>query len=1052
MKKLSNKKLLSILCIVVICCTFGGVKLFRSLTVSKVSAAGDSKYDDTLVGEAIANCGTGFTDSRVGLDVLREAIGLEYSFEGEDKDIVKVISNGASFVSSINVAGIKAANYRYIDSIYSSTGVFGDSEYAVVSPSEPLYIKLKLPVEDNADISRNIKISFYLNEDYADKNNNGCVSITSFNELTDAADGENYSDVLALHPTLRDKPDGKDFGTYEAVIGFEVPLKTSGKTTVTYDNPYYNTLCADFRGDSSSYLSDTAIKHRNEVFSFFNNFDDKDARYAKYKSTFPDCNNTKVDAIIDYDKVKETLEGIIELYYKNLSGTSIDSDANLNWFDDSLFNYIRANGQKLDASKVKTQTIELKCNDDKNADFNTHFKSYITDANGKSVYNIKANTDYFYTYSSNVDALQVRQSFTKDENGNENLGGVKEIGKCEQFCEEAVVVDYGPPIASSAGLCFEYQVQITSKIKCTATPEVDESKLDLTLCNPIPICNPFYDLTHQGGPEEEFDACINSCDGGKYTEKCSEKCYNEVYSKPENKFYKQSFLNDGQIIAKKMWNATNDNTWYGDNEMFAGRYAITNGKITWISSANYRTYARYYKEKEFSRTKRDHIYGDGGYAEGYNLLYEPDINGYKRAVHGSSLCNDNCNYYAYGCGQKSYYNDEDLENDKKRLKTEINNFIKSCNAKASCNSTTAKFTISVDYTHDVKDDSGKITKKDEKVTIYFPYDEKSESDNAYEKIKSTKETTGCTGNPDDYFADHSLHTILNYAGCYKNCGDDKAYHTKWSFPGGWRSTKHGYISYEPTKGDSWVHFPDKFCMPADAKAVNEDYFFYYYKNTADTTNQYTSRDFVNAKWPSDKATVYNIVAKARNFGHNNWNFDIKCFYALDHTKNRNVTLRTVDLKDLFPDGRGTSKNNPDGFNQSDDKLPFNWSSRSVPQNSLLPSNDFNAPIYGKYVQTKGYNIYNDDELEYHFKLTPKVMRSINSKGSTAFNVVNSKSSYTKNGVPAYRSYIIREGELKDSAVRVPSESVLGCNNIRNVQNGSGTGECYSISAMESATN
>ena len=36
-------------------------------------------------------------------------------------------------------------------------------------------------------------------------------------------------------------------------------------------------------------------------------------------------------------------------------------------------------------------------------------------------------------------------------------------------------------------------------------------------------------VLHQGGPNEDFEACINECDGGKYTPKCSNTCYEKIY-------------------------------------------------------------------------------------------------------------------------------------------------------------------------------------------------------------------------------------------------------------------------------------------------------------------------------------------------------------------------------------------------------------------------------------------------------------------------------------------------------------------------------------------
>ena len=99
---------------------------------------------------------------------------------------------------------------------------------------------------------------------------------------------------------------------------------------------------------------------------------------------------------------------------------------------------------------------------------------------------------------------------------------------CELTCTEVVKVEYGPPVASKAGLCFEYKVKVTSRVNCTAT-EPEKPPKQYT-CTPVPWCvHPSGYTAHQGGPDDDFDDCVDTCDGGVYSDRCTNKCYKQVY-------------------------------------------------------------------------------------------------------------------------------------------------------------------------------------------------------------------------------------------------------------------------------------------------------------------------------------------------------------------------------------------------------------------------------------------------------------------------------------------------------------------------------------------
>lgn len=109
---------------------------------------------------------------------------------------------------------------------------------------------------------------------------------------------------------------------------------------------------------------------------------------------------------------------------------------------------------------------------------------------------------------------------------------VEERTYCKTVCTEQVNVEYDAPIATAAGLGFEYNVRVYTKISCNVYTKPKPNKPPV--CQPTPICNGGQyhdDNTDRGGPNDAFDSCVLNCDGGKYSQACINKCYQNVYSK-----------------------------------------------------------------------------------------------------------------------------------------------------------------------------------------------------------------------------------------------------------------------------------------------------------------------------------------------------------------------------------------------------------------------------------------------------------------------------------------------------------------------------------------
>ena len=145
------------------------------------------------------------------------------------------------------------------------------------------------------------------------------------------------------------------------------------------------------------------------------------------------------------------------------------------------------------------------------------------------------NREYLYGISTeNFPTSKDKDSYQYFYNYNPLESTPGEKISCKRTCEEGVVVEYGPPIASKAGLCFEYKIRVTSAVRCYSDlSSIKPPEKSTTVCTPGPTCtgvgsNGAYSVT-EGGPSKKYDKCIKSCDGGKYTKSCSKKCYKKVY-------------------------------------------------------------------------------------------------------------------------------------------------------------------------------------------------------------------------------------------------------------------------------------------------------------------------------------------------------------------------------------------------------------------------------------------------------------------------------------------------------------------------------------------
>lgn len=910
---------------------------------------------------------------------------VSYDWSDDDKYLVFQVKRGVFRVSYID-------HPEYFTNSFSkeTNGFYKvDGKTGTIKSGQNLKLRLKDDVPTNAELKMKLALA---------EGSHGCLSMPEFNS----------------------RGSGATFDT--GTIEIDLPKGNLASVQVTETNTNYNGLCVALREgrDPTNSINTSAVNYMQLYNSGY---------AADYRALVPGCwqtNTTSNYTASDLrDIIRIVLSSTYEKHHMSVGEGDKDEDGsawmiNFNavkegansqnvsgdrhWFyttNDRKF-YTKEGGSLVfDFSADAQKAIAMKCNT--KAKSSTDY-SNLLEKKADGSYNIDANVQYYYAYNVVKQQVHYVWKHTAGSGTSDNKEETKNA--CSRTCEEAVEVKYGPPVASKAGLCFEYQVQVTSRVKCTSKVLI-EPPTEPPVCNPIPYCNSTPGYVHQAGANDDYKACIKSCDGGKYTKKCSEKCYKAIYGSNTN----SKIVNEANDVATEKLLA---GSW------FKGHYIWSDGLIAWVSEGGHSTYSRYYKDFGF---------GPGGHGSSVGSYYP--VNGFKKRILSNSpreFCHDHCSFKK--CSKSQYLNRFEAQKDYKANLEKYNTAISECKASATCTTKTASFTISADY----------INGKNEVVTINYPYD------SSPEKIGSSEDSTVCSQNENAYKASNNI--ILNYAGCYKGCNKGLQYHTRWSFPGSWINVKTGALSFKPENGESWTEKDDKFCIPFDAKDVNTKWWSYFYGLY--DSNHVTSQDSpgVTDKCVTEttqgstisESTIerWNINASTKNFGYFGWNFNISCFYALNSTNTTPTSndtdtvekcdtstkyrIRTVDLKNLFPatDG-GTGTRQPG----------FNWSGAA----SVLASNGKNAEyesmpsLYAEKVQALGYNVYKEGNLDYQFTLTKEMLKRIkdNDKNHAEYkgNMV------TQHGMYSYKSDAIRSGAFASSENKVLNAQAIGCNNVQN---------------------
>lgn len=669
------------------------------------------------------------------------------------------------------------------------------------------------------------------------------------------------------------------------------------------------------------------------------------------------------------------------------------AELNAIYSDHNVFNYkfCYAKIRAIDSGKVENFTPS-----DTSKDYLTYADKHSKPLEFKCDYNVftpnDINSANYYEESKNTKYLYGKSEYKKDFGTytySYPTKTEKEAVSCKLKCEESVVVEYGPPIASSAGLCFGYKVRVTSRVNCGAASMPNAPTGQYKYCIPAPSCKKEGGNTHdQGGPNDEFDACIQNCDGGKYTSSCSNKCYQSVYGKSlakmsnsqpaqlekltalvktangdkctpgykyavrnntrdsENKYYVQIPGWDIDVAFECTGNNTKDCISYFD----AGYY-VMNGQIYWdLGAATGDNLNEDGKTSRYKCSNGQAVYGGSGPAYWYGLNesnyrsmfpfeatwylknaskwgFDHKYNYYTATgIPTTGKCKETCTWG--GCPSDSYFSEETAQREKEKNEALYEKAIKECSAAASCSTTTSTYAINVTY---------KTVGSSTETTIYFPYTTKegkpvANTSNSIKYEENNKAAT-CVTSPspkNSVVIDQDGQCYACKGKCSTDC-DKLWYRTEWTFPGVWFDRKHrsGIRYDEPSdsEGDFYDYVDKKFCLPQRLSSTNSSW-YYLYQSRIIKLDQYKG---LSINQGVDSCEYNYIKNSEKNFDASKLKYNISA-----ETKKFGMFEWDITMKCFYATPSAEiCKDPPEGNNKS----TANYKIRTVDLKNVFPDED-----------------------------------------------------------------------------------------------------------------
>ncbi len=652
-------------------------------------------------------------------------------------------------------------------------------------------------------------------------------------------------------------------------------------------------------------------------------------------------------------------------------------------------------------------------------------------------------------------------------------------GDCRKECREVLTVEFSPPVATQAGMCFQYVVDIKSKVECKAqyTGKLRVPKRP-EVCNIVPWCvNGYTDGTH-GGPLEEFDSCVQKCDGGEYSQKCINQCYEEIYDttieeatkKMENTKYAFRQLSDELVsyedsevlkvasqgcpnnISKCNYKDWDDvlAVYNRRQQNPSGYYQKTSGTWKWVQSSKkvngvksyHSDIAQFYFRSPRVTQTTLMLLNTFDYQDQFGYKkYKASTSGdgilmkdkQKSSPDATSVddadCTDKCAFHNWlGCtGKDGKITTLTKEQADQEFQEAVKEYIAAkdrCEgSKPECTTEETVYTISATETVNGKD----------KTHNYTANQKLNQKDPLEDERGIVKQTSGtCMGGEKSPWQE-DYHTKISFPKLYQNMKTGR--HTPW---------------FEGIIEEHYVYAGENFCTATNSGPVNTAW--YYWKVDLGGTTPATG----SLNTQIEKETITNIHSTIRNYGYLGWNFDIGCWFAQIKKPTNQDPPNSPD--NPTPDC-GDNCKPPEEYNDDDGKTPvndfifrtvsltnlfpnreagFNWNANS--KNLIYEVDNNNKSLYPVDpeslivdIEKNGDSIYDEDKkdefLDYEIildKATINQIRSYNSAQGSYYNPTTSaeKKDSVPAGVTAYTSDFLS----KTISNAVKKRGLIGCNN------------------------
>lgn len=557
------------------------------------------------------------------------------------------------------------------------------------------------------------------------------------------------------------------------------------------------------------------------------------------------------------------------------------------------------------------------------------------------------------------------------------------------FCTETISIEYDDPKAVNAGQGFGYQAKVNVVRTCTPY-KIAEPKF-------LPSCRYSVECwggpaNHNGeagaGPNEDFDSCINTCDGGKYSQNCINSCYQNVYGM-SNKLSSSRFSNISFLSSTKQYNLTKVASKGDDRLLGSTTYTKLPVSSKCVISGNNIDNGCGIQCDGSSWCKTEH---------GVGLTYLNGCN--SNGQTAATLCYEV--YTNYPCSG-SEAGIEKYKREIEASEAEYNKVVHAIQNFSSEAIKNEKYQISIDEEYD-KQKNGSYKNKTTVFNNSSGNNTITTSDTALTgdvNLVSTAQgstniaaISGTDFALDQTYIDQHISKPINQYQISRELTLDigAAYVSKINGNEVKYNDKNTLTNSTLDNDPLYYNYENKYFTNYNTRFVNNYKNWPYYNNAASySTSGYTKNIHVRL----------NNIGSWNQWGSNQKNVDVECFYG---TASSTVCLeedpncgdpggcdpndictggftyiyRVIDLTDMFPNTRNPRWNWTGTINQS---------SNTTTGAAILPSKS----IYGdavdpsgviSHVEGKGESIYNvtsdASEVDYEFVLTKENIRNIRS--------------------------------------------------------------------------